>query len=132
MLKSFKCKSCGASSFKKIGDELFECQYCGLQVRKKAESCHHCDDKNKEENLSNENVIIDEKNQEKQKKHSFTFVKLMLCIFLGQFGVHRFVEGKVFSGILYVLTQGFFGIGILCDIIRLAKELYQQSGEKEE
>ena len=56
----------------------------------------------------------------------------MLCIFLGQFGVHRFIEGKVVSGIFYCLTSGLFGIGIVVDIIRIAKELGEIKEEDEE
>ncbi len=35
--------------------------------------------------------------------------------FLGVFGVHRFYMKKYFSGILYLLTGGFFALGILYD-----------------
>ena len=45
---------------------------------------------------------------------------LLLCIFLGEFGIHRFYVGKVGTGILYLLTVGFFGIGIIVDIIMIA------------
>lgn len=45
---------------------------------------------------------------------------LMLCIFLGVFGVHRFYVGKVGTGILYFFTCGLFGIGWIIDIIMIA------------
>ncbi len=47
-------------------------------------------------------------------------VALMLCIFLGVFGVHRFYVGKVGTGILYLLTFGLGGIGWIVDIICIA------------
>ena len=45
---------------------------------------------------------------------------LLLCVFLGGFGFHYFYVGKIGMGILYLFTFGFFGIGWLIDIIRIA------------
>ena len=45
------------------------------------------------------------------------WVVLILAIFGGVFGVHRFYEGKIFTGILFLLTFGFFGIGLFVDIL---------------
>lgn len=42
---------------------------------------------------------------------------LLLCIFLGNLGIHRFYVGKTLSGILMLLTFGFFGIWYVIDII---------------
>ncbi len=44
-------------------------------------------------------------------------VALLLCIFLGLFGVHRYYVGKVGTGTLYLLTGGLFGIGWVVDIV---------------
>ena len=42
-----------------------------------------------------------------------------LCLLLGVIGVHKFYEGKVGMGILYIFTMGLFGIGWLVDLIVL-------------
>lgn len=47
-------------------------------------------------------------------------VALILCIFLGTIGIHRFYVGKVGMGILYLLTGGLCGIGWIVDIIQIA------------
>ncbi len=43
----------------------------------------------------------------------------LLCLFLGALGVHKFYEGKVGMGILYLFTVGLFGIGWFIDCIAL-------------
>jgi len=42
---------------------------------------------------------------------------LILCLFLGIFGAHRFYVRKTGSGILWLLTCGLLGIGWIVDII---------------
>lgn len=45
---------------------------------------------------------------------------LILTIFLGFIGAHRFYAGKVFTGLLFFVTFGFFFIGWLIDIITVS------------
>lgn len=47
-------------------------------------------------------------------------VALLLCIFLGLFGAHRFYVGKAGTGLLYLFTGGLLGIGWIVDIFVIA------------
>lgn len=47
--------------------------------------------------------------------------KLLVTIFLGPLGIHKFMEKKYGLGILYFFTFGLFGIGWLIDIFLAAK-----------
>ena len=52
---------------------------------------------------------------------------LLLCLFFGVFGAHRFYTGKVGTGILYFLTVGGFGIGWLIDMVTIACGVFRDS-----
>ena len=42
---------------------------------------------------------------------------LLLCIFFGVFGAHRFYVGKIGTAILMLITLGGFGIWTVVDLI---------------
>lgn len=47
------------------------------------------------------------------------WVSFFLCLFLGFLGIHKFYEGRVLLGIVYLCTGGIFGIGVVIDLIAL-------------
>lgn len=47
------------------------------------------------------------------------WVAIILCVLLGAVGGHKFYEGKIGMGILYLFTLGLFLIGVIIDFIAL-------------
>ena len=47
------------------------------------------------------------------------WVAFFLCLFLGFYGAHKFYEGRIGMGILYLFTAGLFGFGWIVDCVRL-------------
>jgi TM2 domain-containing membrane protein YozV len=43
--------------------------------------------------------------------------------FLGFFGIHRFYLGKYFTGIIWLLTGGFFTLGVIYDYWTLNEQI---------
>jgi TM2 domain-containing membrane protein YozV len=42
---------------------------------------------------------------------------LLLCVFFGGFGIHRFYVGKIGTGILQLITLGGLGVWSLIDLV---------------
>jgi TM2 domain-containing membrane protein YozV len=51
----------------------------------------------------------------------------VLLTFLGLFGIHRIYMGKVFTGLLFMLTGGLFGLGYLYDYWTLNEQIAEQN-----
>lgn len=47
---------------------------------------------------------------------------LILLILLGWLGVHKFYEGKIVLGVVYILTRGLFFIGVIVDLALILRK----------
>ncbi len=124
--KAASCPNCGApisnSSEKKF------CKYCGEQIDKECVVCPKCGKQIESLGTNTPNIIVNNSSSASASASAVVrpviygrpknkWVALCLCIFLGFFGAHKFYEGKIGMGILYILTLGLFGIGIFVDFI---------------
>ena len=107
------------------------CKFCGEKIPADAVLCTHCGrqvEKMQQENAAPQ-VIVNNTNTNSNmntnvnaaiaRRMKNKWVAFLLCFFLGYFGAHKFSEGKVGMGILYILTFGLFGFGWLIDCIAL-------------
>ena len=108
------CKFCG----KKIPEQAVICTYCGCQVEEMKQNQPSApvivNNNISNNNNNNNNNISAYKGTPKNKT-----VALLLCIFGGCLGLHRFYEGKVGTGLLYLFTMGLCGFGVIIDLLIL-------------
>ena len=88
------------------------CIECGALINVKAEICPKCGVRQPMQSSS----INADLNEQRNK----WITCLILCWFLGAFGVHRFYTGHTKTGILQLLTFGGCGIWALIDFIIIA------------
>ena len=53
------------------------------------------------------------------------FIALLLCLFFGVFGIHRFYVKRFASGLLYFFTFGLFYFGVIWDLILINKGQFE-------
>ena len=111
------CIRCGSQ----IYEDAIICPYCGCQVGELQQSVSRDAPSNPTPIIINNNNVNTNTNVmyggTAYGKPRDKWVSLLLCFFLGAFGAHKFYEGKIGMGILYLFTLGLFGIGVLIDLI---------------
>lgn len=95
------CYKCG----KEIDNEAIVCPYCGCATKNYSPKSNYYTP------YHSGNVDASPKSR---------LIALLLCIFLGFFGVHRYYIGKIGTGIIWTLTAGCIYIGWIVDIILIA------------
>lgn len=114
------------------------CQFCGSEVVEGCVVCPSCCRQIRQLyapqpqvviNNSNNNVNTNQNAQAAVGLPGFRlknkWVTFFLCLFLGFIGAHKFYEGKIGMGILYMFTCGLLYIGVIVDLfVVLTKPTY--------
>lgn len=102
------------------------CKFCGEKIPEDAVMCTHCGRQVEVLKSTQPNVVINNANTNVNKNINSgrggaknKWVSLLLCIFLGFLGAHKFYEGKILLGLVYLFTMGFFGLGVFIDFFVL-------------
>ena len=100
-------------------DKVKYCKYCGAKVAYEAVVCVSCG--RQIEMLStngNQTVVVNNTNKViVGGRRCNKWVAFVLCLLFGILGIHKFYEGKIGMGILYLITGGLCGIGWIIDAI---------------
>ena len=106
------------------------CQHCGGQLPADAVICTLCGRQVGQIEQAAPQVVINNTNTNTNTNTNINaagspararskWVALLLCIFLGAIGAHKFYEGKAVVGVIYLFTLGLFGIGVFIDFLCL-------------
>lgn len=104
------------------------CKHCGEVIDKDCVICPKCGKQVEDIKAEQPSVVINNTNTNANANVNVNggsgrmrnkWTAFFLCLFLGEFGAHKFYEGKTGMGILYLFTVGLFGIGWLIDLITL-------------
>lgn len=87
-------------------DQTKYCPSCGAEIKELAEICPKCGVRQPSVGKSSGNSTVG-------------IITLVLCLFLGYLGAHRFYNGHIGTGILQLITLGGFGIWTLIDLIMI-------------
>lgn len=100
------------------------CKHCGEAIDKDCVICPKCGKQVEDLNAKQPSIVINNENRNtntningRAGKEKNKWVAFLLCLFLGGLGAHRFYEGKIGTGILWLLTLGLLGFGSLVDLI---------------
>lgn len=107
------CKHCGEI----IPKEAIICTKCGCQVEEIQNSSQPQVVINNTNTNTNTNTNVNSIPVNLRMKNKWT--AFFLCLFLGLIGVHKFYEGKILMGVIYLFTGGLCGIGWIIDLIIL-------------
>ncbi len=103
------CKFCG----QQIPMEAVLCVKCGRQV----EQLQGVQNGGQQVFINNAMTNVNQTGVYRTGAPKDKWVAFVLAFFLGFLGVHRFYEGRIGTGILWMLTGGLFGIGWFVDWI---------------
>lgn len=100
---------------------LIYCRECGKQISDSAPACPHC---------GCLTGVTSSQPFDPNRSKSDWLVTLLLCFFLGCFGIHSFYTGKTGIGVAQLLTCGGCGIWALIDFIMILVGSYHDSEGK--
>ncbi len=99
------------------------CSNCGVQLRDDHRFCYRC-------GRDCTPPFYTPPHGDSRFSSKNGLVVLLLCFFLGAFGIHRFYIGRTLTAVLMLVTLGGLGIWVLVDLILLVTDgLYDEEGK---
>jgi TM2 domain-containing membrane protein YozV len=89
------------------------CQNCGKEISDQASFCPSCG------HPAHPKTTSPGFRADKAVSPHSRLAALLLCLFLGALGVHRFYVGKTGTGVAMIFTLGGLGIWVMIDLIMI-------------
>ena len=109
------CKFCG----EKIPVDAVICTKCGRQVEKTENAASGIVINNVASSSASASAAASASSAPTGVRLKNKWVSFFLCLFLGYLGAHKFYEGRIGMGILYLCTFGLCGFGWLINTFSL-------------
>lgn len=113
------------------------CPSCGNNIQDNAKFCKHCGSKT--DGSAAQQSPPSQSYQQPQQQYQQPMgqpyapegkdwlVTLLLCIFTGTLGIHRFYSGHTVTGIIQLLTAGGCGIWVIVDLVMIITGSFKDS-----
>jgi len=99
------------------------CRDCEAEILENAEICPKCGCRQLNSSVAN-------RKHQCEVSQKSRLAACLLCLFLGDLGIHRFYVGKVGTGIAMIFTLGGLGIWALIDFIMICFGEFKDADKK--
>lgn len=149
-LVTYTCPHCGATLSIPQGTKRAVCEYCDSEIlvegarreSKSAGAAYRPKTEPEPERRQNTETTYSYGGQNQNTAYSEGYTQgnsfgmvspksrmaaLLLCVFIGIFGIHRFYVGKIGTGLLFFFTFSLLGFGYIYDIIMIATGYFKDA-----
>lgn len=114
------CRNCG----NEVSDKAVVCVSCGVPPKSGTKYCYNCKAETDPLATICRNCGVALKGAYNPEGKDW-LTTLLLCLFVGYFGVHRFYTGSTGIGVAQLLTGGGCGVWALIDLIMIVTGNYK-------
>lgn len=118
------CRNCG----NEVSEKAIMCVACGTPPKSCTKFCYNCKAETAPDAVICTKCGVGLKNSDMDNaKGKDWLTTLLLCLFVGGFGIHRFYTKHTGIAIVQLLTLGGCGIWALIDLIMIVTEKFKDA-----
>ena len=109
----FRCNDCGSNKYEKLSEYKYKCKYCGGVEELVPKNEPKPQEPEIKESETDETEVVPMSTEDVHLLRDF-----LIVLFFGSMGLHKFLKGRILTGLLYLFTHGLFGIGYIIDVVK--------------